>query len=107
MGDWGAFFQSPLYIFLFITFVYTYKNNPPFPQKSPKALKALTFLWGIFLIIPRKKPPKSPPSGVKIPRKAKNTPQGISTLRGVVIFILTNILLQGLYLHSQSKELEI
>ena len=63
---------------------------------------------GDFLDNPPKKAPKKPPSGVKIPpHKAKNTPQGISTLRGVVIFILTNILLQGLYLHSQSKELEI
>ena len=78
MGDWGAFFQSSLYIFLFITFVYTYKNNPPFPQKSPKALKALTFLWGIFLIIPRKKPP----SGVKIPHKAKKHPAGHFYLAG-------------------------
>ena len=62
---------------------------------------------GDFLDNPPKKAPKKPPSGVKIPHRAKNTPQGISTLRGVVIFILTNILLQGLYLHSQSKELEI
>ena len=62
---------------------------------------------GDFLDNPPKKAPKKPPSGVKIPHKAKNTPQGISTLRGVVIFILTNILLRGLYLRFQSKGLEI
>lgn len=82
MGDWGAFFQSPLYIFLFITFVYTYKNNPPFPQKSQKALKALTFSWGIFSKMPRKKPPKSPHRGQKSPTGQKNTPQGWLNLTG-------------------------
>ena len=107
MGDWGHFFKVLfIYFYLLLSYILI-KIIPHSPQKSQKALKALTFSWGIFSKMPRKKAPKKPPSGVKSPHKAKNTPQGISTLRGVVIFILTNILLQGLYLHSQSKELEI
>ena len=82
MGDWGLFFRSPIYILYYYTFVYTYKNNPPFPQKSPKALKTLTFLWGIFLKMPRKKPPKSPHRGQKSPTGQKNTPQGWLNLTG-------------------------
>lgn len=75
-GGLGAFF-SKSYIYLYNnTFVYTYKNNPPFPQKSPEALKTLTFLWGIFLKMPRKKAPKKPPQG------KKNTPQGWLNLTG-------------------------
>jgi hypothetical protein len=93
----GAFFQSPLYIFLFITFVYTYKNNPPFPQKSQKALKALTFSWGIFSKMPRKKPPKSPHRAKKYPARL------IEPYGAGLVFISTNILLQGLYLHSQTS----
>ena len=104
----GGFF-SKSYIYLdYYTFVYTYKNNPPFPQKSPEALKTLTFLWGIFSKMPRKKPPKSPHRGQKSPTGQKNTPQGWLNLTGRgLIFISTNILLRGLYLRFQSRGLEI
>lgn len=82
MGDWGLFFSKSYIYLYYYTFVYTYKNNPPFPQKSPKALKTLTFLWGIFLKMPRKKAPKSPHRGQKIPTGQKNTPQGWLNLTG-------------------------
>ena len=82
-GGLGAFFSKSYIYLYYYTFVYTYKNNPPFPQKSPEALKALTFLWGIFLKIPRKKPPKSPHRGQKSPTGQKNTPQGWLNLTGL------------------------
>lgn len=108
MGDWGLFFSKSYIYLYYYTFVYTYKNNPPFPQKSPEALKTLTFLWGIFSKMPRKKPPKSPHRGQKSPTGQKNTPQGWLNLTGRgLIFISTNILLRGLYLRFQSRGLEI
>ena len=107
-GGLGAFFSKSYIYLYYYTFVYTYKNNPPFPQKSTKALKTLTFLWGIFLKMPRKKPPKSPHRGQKSPTGQKNTPQGWLNLTGRgLIFISTNILLRGLYLRFQSRGLEI
>lgn len=108
MGDWGLFFRSPIYILYYYTFVYTYKNNPLFPQKSPKALKTLTFLWGIFLKMPRKKPPKSPHRGQKSPTGQKKYPARLAEPYGAgLVFISTNILLRGLYLRFQSRGLEI
>lgn len=81
-GGLGAFF-SKSYIYFILLYIRIYlKNNPPFPQKSPEALKTLTFLWGIFLKMPRKKPPKKPPPGAKIPHGAKSTPQGWLNLTG-------------------------
>lgn len=82
MGDWGLFF-SKSYIYFILLYIRIYlKNNPPFPQKSPEALKTLNFLWGIFLKMPRKKPPKSPHRGQKSPTGQKNTPQGWLNLTG-------------------------
>ena len=107
-GGLGAFF-SKFYIYLYYnTFVYTYKNNPPFPQKSPETLKTLTFLWGIFSKMPHKKPPKSPLWGAKIPHRAKKHPARLAEPYGVgLVFISTNILLRGLHLRFQLKELGI
>ena len=112
MGDWGLFFRSPIYIYIIIHSYILKKNNSPFPQKSPKALKTLTFLWGIFSKMPRKKPPKSPQ---KAPTGGKNPPQGkkkyparlVEPYGAGLVFISTNILLRGLYLRFQSKGLEI
>lgn len=73
-GGLGAFFSKSYIYLYYYTFVYTYKNNPPFPQKSPEALKTLTFLWGIFSKMPRKKPPKSPHRGQKSPTGQKKYP---------------------------------
>lgn len=107
MGDWGLFSKSYIYLYYY-TFVYTYKKNPPFPQKSPKALKTLTFLWGIFLKMPRKKPPKSPHRGQKSPTGQKKYPARLAEPYGAgLVFISTNILLRGLYLRFQSRGLEI
>lgn len=81
-GGLGAFF-SKSYIYFILLYIRIYlKNNPPFPQKSPEALKTLTFLWGIFSKMPRKKPPKSPHRGQKSPTGQKNTPQGWLNLTG-------------------------
>lgn len=82
MGDWGLFFRSPIYIYIIIHSYILIKIIPHSPQKSPKALKTLTFLWGIFLKMPRKKPPKSPHRGQKSPTGQKNTPQGWLNLTG-------------------------
>ena len=107
-GGLGAFFSKSYIYLYYYTFVYTYKNNPPFPQKSPKALKTLTFLWGIFLKMPRKKVPKKPPPGAKIPHRAKKYPARLAEPYGAgLVFISTNILLRGLYLRFQSRGLEI
>lgn len=107
MGDWGLFFRSSIYFILLYIRIYL-KNNPPFPQKSPEALKALTFLWGIFLKMPRKKAPKKPPPGAKIPHRAKKYPARLAEPYGAgLVFISTNILLRGLYLRFQSRGLEI
>lgn len=108
MGDWGAFFQSPLYIFLFITFVYTYKNNPPFPPKIPESIESAHFFMGDFLENAPKKAPKKPPPGAKIPHRAKKYPARLVEPYGAgLVFISTNILLRGLYLRFQLKGLEI
>ena len=70
----GGFFFEVLYIFILLYIRIYLKNNSPFPQKSTKALKTLTFLWGIFLKLPRKKPPKSPHRGQKSPTGQKKYP---------------------------------
>ncbi len=63
---------------------------------------------GDFLENAPKKAPKKPPPGAKIPHRAKKHPARLIEPYGAwLVFISTNILLQGLYLHSQSKGLEI
>lgn len=95
----GGFFFEVLYIFI-LKYIRIYlKNNPPFPQKSPKALKTLTFLWGIFSKISRKKPPKSPHRGKNPPQGKRNPARLVEPYGAGLVFISTNILLQGLYLH--------
>ena len=108
MGDWGLFFRSPIYIYIIIHSYILIKIIPHSPQKSPKALTTLTFLWGIFLKMPRKKPPKSPHRGQKSPTGQKKYPARLAEPYGAgLVFISTNILLRGLYLRFQSRGLEI
>jgi len=71
-GIGGFFSKSYIYLYYY-TFVYTYKNNPPFPPKIPESLENTHFFVGDFLENAPKKAPtggKNPPQGKKIPRKA-------------------------------------
>lgn len=63
---------------------------------------------GDFLENAPKKAPKNPPSGAKIPHRAKKYPARLAEPYGVgFVFISTNILLRGQYLRFQLKRLEI